>query len=149
MVQCSALDSPLSKPPKAVDHKPQPQIAKKAPWVIPIEASLKVLHALWPERFSWEERDGVADSFARRGESEARADGRPVTSEQRSSCGRRRGGKGHDGHTGMIYNRGGMRHWCWSLVIVNTERGRQVGDVVLHHGLPRSRGVTSALARSW
>ncbi len=43
-----------------------------------------------PERFSWEERDGVADSFARRGESEARADGRPVTSEQRSSCGRRR-----------------------------------------------------------
>jgi len=28
----------------------------------------------WPERFSWEERDGVADSFARRGESEARAD---------------------------------------------------------------------------
>jgi hypothetical protein len=26
------------------------------------------------ERFSWEERDGVADSFARRGESEARAD---------------------------------------------------------------------------
>jgi len=44
----------------------------------------------WPERFSWEERDGVADSFAKRGESEARADGRPVTSEQRSSCGRRR-----------------------------------------------------------
>jgi hypothetical protein len=30
------------------------------------------------QRFSWEERDGVADSFARRGESEARADGRPV-----------------------------------------------------------------------
>ena len=28
-----------------------------------------------------------------------------------------------------------------SLVIVNTERGRQVGDVVLHHGLPRSRDV--------
>ena len=26
----------------------------------------------------WEERDGVADSFARRGESEARADGRPM-----------------------------------------------------------------------
>ena len=25
------------------------------------------------QRFSWEERDGVADSFARRGESEARA----------------------------------------------------------------------------
>ena len=40
----------------------------------------------------------------------------------------------------MIYNSGGMRHRCWSLVIVNTERGRQVGDVVLHHGLPRSRG---------
>ena len=33
-----------------------------------------------------------------------------------------------------------MRHQCWSLVIVSTERGRQVGDVVLHHGLPRSRG---------
>ena len=30
-----------------------------------------------PERFSWEERDGVADSFAKRGESEARADGGP------------------------------------------------------------------------
>jgi len=60
-----------------------------------------------------------------------------------------RGGKGHDGHTGMIYSRGGMRHRCWSLVIVNTERGRQVGDVVLHHSLPRSRGVTSAPARSW
>ena len=30
------------------------------------------------QRFSWEERDGVADSFARRGESEARADGRPM-----------------------------------------------------------------------
>jgi hypothetical protein len=43
-----------------------------------------------PERFSWEGRDGVANSFARRGESEARADGRPVTSEQRSFCGRRR-----------------------------------------------------------
>ena len=43
-----------------------------------------------PERFSWEERNGVADSFARRGESEARADRRPVTSEQRSSCERRR-----------------------------------------------------------
>jgi hypothetical protein len=28
----------------------------------------------WPERFSWEERDGVANSFARRGESEAWAD---------------------------------------------------------------------------
>ena len=62
-----------------------------------------------------------------------------------------RGGKGHDGHTGMIYSRGGMRHQCWSLVIivVNTERGRQVGDVVLHHGLPRSTGVTSAPVRSW
>ena len=60
-----------------------------------------------------------------------------------------RGGKGHDGHTGMIYSREGMRHQCWSFVIVNTERGRQVGDVVLHHGLPRSRGVTSAPARSW
>jgi hypothetical protein len=33
-----------------------------------------------------------------------------------------------------------MRHQCWSLVIVSTERGRQVGDEVLHHGLPRSRG---------
>ena len=60
-----------------------------------------------------------------------------------------RGGKGHDGHTGMIYSRGGMRHRCWSLVIVNTERGRQVGEVVLYHGLPRSRGVTSVPARSW
>jgi hypothetical protein len=60
-----------------------------------------------------------------------------------------RGGKGHDCHTGMIYSREGMRHQCWSLVIVSTERGRQVGDVVLHHGLPRSRGITSAPARSW
>ena len=51
-----------------------------------------------------------------------------------------RGGKDHDGRTGMIYSREGMRHQCWSLVIVSTERGRQVGDVVLHHGLPRSRG---------
>ncbi len=51
-----------------------------------------------------------------------------------------RGGKDHDGHTGMIYSREGMRHQCWSLVIVSTERGRHVGDVVLHHGLPRSRG---------
>ena len=50
-----------------------------------------------------------------------------------------RGGKDHDGHTGMIYRREGMRHQCWSLVIVSTERGRQVGDEVLHHGLPRSR----------
>ena len=41
------------------------------------------------QRFSGEERDGVADSFARRGESEAQADCRLVTSEQRSSCGRR------------------------------------------------------------
>ena len=48
-----------------------------------------------------------------------------------------RGGKDHDGHTGMICE--GMRHQCWSLVIVSTERGRQVGDEVLHHGLPRSR----------
>jgi hypothetical protein len=40
----------------------------------------------------------------------------------------------------MIYSREGMRHQCWSLVIVSTERGRQVGDVVLHHGLPRSGG---------
>ena len=39
----------------------------------------------------------------------------------------------------MIYRREGMRHQCWSLVIVSTERGRQVGDEVLHHGLPRSR----------
>ena len=39
----------------------------------------------------------------------------------------------------MIYSREGMRHQCWSLVIVSTERGRQVGDEVLHHGLPRSR----------
>ncbi len=39
----------------------------------------------------------------------------------------------------MIYRRKGMRHQCWSLVIVSTERGRQVGDKVLHHGLPRSR----------
>jgi hypothetical protein len=38
----------------------------------------------------------------------------------------------------MIYRREGMRHQCWSLVIVSTERGRQVGDEVLHHGLPRS-----------
>jgi hypothetical protein len=36
-----------------------------------------------------------------------------------------------------------MRHQSWSFVIMSTERGRQVGDVVLHHGLPRSRGVTS------
>ncbi len=43
-------------------------------------------------------------------------------------------------YTGMIYSREGMRHQCWSLVIVSTERGRQVGNVVLHHGLPRSRG---------
>jgi hypothetical protein len=28
-------------------------------------------------------------------------------------------------------------------------RTRQVGDVVLHHGLPRSRDVTGAPARSW
>jgi hypothetical protein len=35
----------------------------------------------------------------------------------------RRGGKGHDGHTGMIYSRGGMRHQCRSLVPVDTERG--------------------------
>jgi len=41
------------------------------------------------ERCRWEEKDGVADPFARRGESEARPDGRPVTSEHRSSCGRR------------------------------------------------------------
>jgi hypothetical protein len=39
----------------------------------------------------------------------------------------------------MIYRREGMRHQCWSLVIVSTERGRQVGDEVLHHGLPRGR----------
>ena len=57
--------------------------------------------------------------------------------------------KGHEGHTGMIYNSGGMRHRCWSLVIVNTERGRQVGDVVLHHGPPGNRDVTSAPIRSW
>ena len=43
-----------------------------------------------PDRFGWEGSDGVADSFARRGESEARAGWRPVTSEQRRSCGRRR-----------------------------------------------------------
>ena len=49
----------------------------------------------------------------------------------------------------MIYNSGGMRHRCWSLVIVNTERGRQVGDVVLHHGPPGNRDVTSAPIRSW
>ena len=34
------------------------------------------------QRFSWEERDGVADSFARQGESEARADGRPMVETQ-------------------------------------------------------------------
>jgi hypothetical protein len=39
----------------------------------------------------------------------------------------------------MIYRREGMRHQCWSLVIVSTERGRQVGEEVLHHGLPRGR----------
>jgi len=49
----------------------------------------------------------------------------------------------------MIYSREGMRHQCWSFVIMNTDRGRQVGDVVLHQGLPRSRGVTSVPARSW
>ncbi len=35
----------------------------------------------------------------------------------------RDGGKGHDGHTGMIYSRGGMQHQCRSLVLVDTERG--------------------------
>jgi len=34
----------------------------------------RMIDVAQPERFSWEERDGVADSFARRGESEARAD---------------------------------------------------------------------------
>jgi hypothetical protein len=43
----------MSKTPKALNHKPQPQIAKKAPWVIPIEASLKVLHLLsWKDQLS-------------------------------------------------------------------------------------------------
>ena len=69
----------------------------------------------------------------------------PIVSERQGW----RGGKGPDCHTGMIYSREGMRHQCWSLVIVITERGRQVGDIVLHHGLPRSRGVTSVPARSW
>jgi hypothetical protein len=36
-----------------------------------------------------------------------------------------------------------MRHQCWSLVIVSTERGRQVGDEVLHHGLPRRAALVS------
>jgi hypothetical protein len=35
---------------------------------------------------------------------------------------------------------GVLSHQCWSLVIVRNERGRPVGDAVLHHGLPRSRG---------
>jgi len=28
-----------------------------------------------------------------------------------------------DGHTGMIYSRGGMRHQCRSFVQMDTERG--------------------------
>ena len=48
----------------------------------------------------------------------------PIVSERQGW----RGGKGPDCHTGMIYSREGMRHQCWSLVIVSTERGRQVGD---------------------
>ena len=46
-------------------------------------------------------------------------------------------------------------HWHWQFVRWTEhsrggyQRGRQVGDVVLHHGLPRSRGITSAPARSW
>ena len=35
-----------------------------------------------PERCRWEETDGVADSFARRGESEARAGWRPMVETQ-------------------------------------------------------------------
>lgn len=35
-----------------------------------------------PERFSWEESDGVVDSFARRGESQARAKLRLVLEAQ-------------------------------------------------------------------
>jgi len=84
------------------------------------------------------------------------------TSDQRQDCRERGEGRAlvqHDvlvksldtvdGHTGMIYSRVGMRHQCWSFVLMNTERGRQVGDLVLHQGLPRSRGVTSVPARSW
>jgi hypothetical protein len=42
----------------------------------------RMIDVAQPERFSWEERDGVADSFARRGESEARADCRPMVETQ-------------------------------------------------------------------
>ena len=42
-----------------------------------------------PGRCRWEGSDRAADSFARRGVSEARASSRPVTSEGRSSCERR------------------------------------------------------------
>ena len=34
-----------------------------------------------------------------------------------------RGGKGHDGYTGMAYSRVGMRHQCRSFVQMDTERG--------------------------
>ena len=40
-----------------------------------------------PERFSWEERHDGADSFAGRGDSEARAILRPVTTQQQRSYG--------------------------------------------------------------
>ena len=41
---------------------------------------------------------------------------------RRSRERKRRGVKGHDGHTGMIYSRGGMRHQCRSFVQMDTER---------------------------
>jgi hypothetical protein len=50
---------------------------------VPIRSRVRSLRTgSQPERFSWEESDGIAESFPRRGESEARADGRPVTSKQ-------------------------------------------------------------------
>jgi len=48
-------------------------------------------------------------------------------------------------------NRSSIYYWhqCRSFVQTDTERGRQVGDLVLHQVLPRSRGVTSVPVRSW
>jgi hypothetical protein len=77
---------------------------------------------------------------------------RPLRTHTWSGSGERqgwRGGKGHDGHTSMIYSGVGMRHQCRSFVQMDTERGRQVGDLVLHQVLPRSRGVTSVPVGSW
>jgi hypothetical protein len=45
------------------------------------------------------------------------------SSEEASSSGVEawRGGKGHDGHTGMAYSRVGMQHQCQSFVQMDTE----------------------------